>query len=91
MTREEAITMLANMRDGLHETGKDFPYRDKCIPYMKEACDMAIEALKQDSILDKIRAEIEALPKTYPFVNHIDMYVKVSDVTKIIEKYKAGE
>jgi hypothetical protein len=92
---------------------------------MKEACDMAIEALKQepcedeiiltkeeygqllsnefdngyakgyrealeqDSILDKIKAEIEALPKTYPFVNHIDMYVKVSDVTKIIEKYKA--
>jgi hypothetical protein len=124
MTREETITMLANMRDGLHETGKDFPYRDKCIPYMKEACDMAIEALKQepcedeiiltkeeygqllsnefdngyakgyrealeqDSILDKIKAEIEALPKTYPFVNHIDMYVKVSDVTKIIEKYK---
>jgi hypothetical protein len=126
MTREETITMLANMRDGLHETGKDFPYRDKCIPYMKEACDMAIEALKQepredeviltkkeyrelvssesdngyakgyrealeqkDSILDKIKAEIEALPKTYPFVNHIDMYVKVSDVTKIIDKYKA--
>jgi hypothetical protein len=126
MTREEGITMLANMRDGLHETGKDFPYRDECIPYMKEACDMAIEALKQepredeviltkkeygelvssefdngyakgyrealeqeDSILGKIKAEIEALPKTYPFVNHIDMYVKVSDVTKIIDKYKA--
>ena len=47
-----AITMLADMRDGLHETGKDFPYRDKCIPYMKEACDMAIEALRrQDRIL----------------------------------------
>ena len=48
------------------------------------------EALEQDSALDKIKAEIEALPKTYPFVNHIDMYVKVSDVTKIIDKYKAG-
>jgi hypothetical protein len=45
----------------------------------------------QEPILDKIKAEIEALPKTYPFVNHIDMYVKVSDVTKIIDKYKAGE
>jgi hypothetical protein len=43
----------------------------------------------RDSVLDKIKAEIEALPKTYPFVNHIDMYVKVSDVTKIIDKYKA--
>ena len=53
------------------------------------ALDKAIEALEQDSIFDKIKAEIEALPKTYPFVNHFDMYVKVSDVTKIIDKYKA--
>lgn len=54
MTRAEkiAITMLTDMRDGLHETGKDFPYRDECIPYMKEACDKAIEALRQqDRIL----------------------------------------
>ena len=40
-------------------------------------------------VLDKIRAEIEALPKTYPFVNHFDMYVKEDDVRKIIDKYKA--
>jgi hypothetical protein len=45
---------------------------------------------QREYLLNKIKAEIEALPKTYPFVNHIDMYVKVSDVTKIIEKYKAG-
>lgn len=38
--------------------------------------------------LDKIRAEIEALPKTYPFINHIDTYVKEDDVKKIINKYK---
>ena len=38
--------------------------------------------------LDKIRAEIEALPKTYPFINHIDTYVKEDDVKKIIDKYK---
>jgi len=46
---------------------------------------------QREYIFGKIRAEIEALPKTYPFVNHFDMYVKVSDVTKIIDKYKAGE
>lgn len=93
MTREEAIVMQKAMRDNLHETGKDYPYRDDMIPLMKESCDIAIKALEQDAILDKIKAEIEALPKTYPFVNHhIDMYVKavkVSDVTKIIDKYKA--
>lgn len=43
----------------------------------------------QEPILDKIRAEIEALPKTYPFANHIDMYVKENDVKNIIDKYKA--
>lgn len=47
--------------------------------------------LSKDCALDKVRAKIEALPKTYPFINHFDMYVKVSDVTKIIDKYKAGE
>ena len=39
-------------------------------------------------VLDKIRAEIEELPKTYPFVNHFDIYVKEDDVKKIIDKYK---
>lgn len=42
-----------------------------------------------DCILDQMRKEVEALPKTYPFINHFDMYVKVSDVEKIIDKYKA--
>ena len=34
-----------------------------------------IQAVPMDTI-DKIKAEIEALPKTYPFVNHLDKYVK---------------
>lgn len=46
------------------------------------------KALEQEPVLDKIKAEIEALPKTYPFVNHIDMYVKEDDVKKIIDEYK---
>ena len=40
-------------------------------------------------ILDMIRTEIEELPKTYPFINHIDTYVKEDDVKKIIDKYRA--
>lgn len=43
---------------------------------------------KDEMALDKIKSEIEALPKTYPFVNHLDVYVKVTDVMKIIDKYK---
>ena len=51
--------------------------------------DKAFKALEErDELLDKIRAEIEALPKTYPFVNHFDTYVKEDDVRKIIDKYR---
>lgn len=45
--------------------------------------------LESEDVLDKIRAEIEALPKTYPFINHIDAYVKEDDVKRIIDKHKA--
>ena len=46
------------------------------------------EAIVNGISLDKIKAEIEVLPKTYPFTNHIDTYVKEDDVKKIIDKYK---
>ena len=52
-------------------------------------CEKAEKYDKLVEILDKIRAEIEALPKTYPFLNHIYTYVKEDDVKKIIDKYKA--
>lgn len=42
----------------------------------------------QEPVLDKIRTEIETLPKTYPFINHIDTYVKEDDVKRIIDKYR---
>ena len=41
--------------------------------------------------IDDIKAEIQALPKTYPFVNHIDTYVKDADVIKIIERHCGGD
>ena len=44
-----------------------------------------------NAVLDKIRAEIEEMPKTYPFVNHLNTYVKDDDVIKIIDKYKEEE
>ena len=39
-------------------------------------------------VLSKIRAEITDMPKLYPFVNHIDTYVKEDDVLAIIDKYR---
>ena len=80
MTREEAIGQLRLT---------SWVQRDQGNNYLADAIDMAIEALSKESILDKIRAEIKALPKTYPFVNHIDTYVKEDDIMQIIDKYKA--
>ena len=39
-------------------------------------------------VLGKIRSEIADMPKLYPFVDHIDTYVKEDDVLAIIDKYK---
>lgn len=40
-------------------------------------------------VLDKMRAEIKSIsPKTYPFLNSTDRYVKEDDVLKIIDKYR---
>ena len=35
--------------------------------------------------LDDVKTEIVALPKIYPFVNHIDTYVKEDDVLEILD------
>ena len=40
-----------------------------------------------DKTLEEIRKEITDLPKTYPFINHIDTYVKTDDVIRIIDRH----
>ena len=42
-------------------------------------------------VLEDIKAEIKALPNTYPFTNHLDAYVKEADVMAIIDKHIGGE
>ena len=54
MTIKDAINLQEALMVGLHETGKDFPYRDELIPMMKESCKMAIEALKKQSQQENI-------------------------------------
>lgn len=81
MTREEALKLwlpvvVMGVSDGR-------------MPEVKEAVEMAVKALEQQPVLDKIISEIEQLPKTYPFVDHYDIYVKEEDVIKILIKYKA--
>ena len=44
-------------------------------------------AVRSSTPLDEIRQEINDLPKTYPFINHIDTYVKTDDVIRIIDRH----
>ena len=57
------------------------------------ALDMAIKALEQDSILDKVRAEIIArYPKNYagePELNGNACEFSLNQILQIIDKYKA--
>lgn len=41
--------------------------------------------------LDDVKEEIVALPKTYPFINHIDTYVKEDDVLQILANIGKAE
>ena len=54
-----------------------------------EFCEIAVKALEQEPILDKIRAEIEPTRKMYLEMNDIDWLNGCDYVLQIIDKYKA--
>ena len=71
MTREEAIKILYKVKTSGEES---------------HALVMAIKALEQEPIIDKIRAEIEHLTDTINVCYY--QYVNKIDVLQIIDKYK---
>ena len=54
---------------------------------LEELCKLAIKALEQEDMLDKIRAEIEQITDTMGV--SYNQYVSKIDVLQIINKYKA--
>ena len=54
---------------------------------LEELCKLAIKALEQEDVLDKIRAEIEQITDTMGV--SYNQYVSKIDVLQIIDKYKA--
>lgn len=49
------------------------------------------ESVRNGTPLDDVKAEIVALSKTYPFINHIDTYVKEDDVLQILDNIGKAE
>lgn len=77
MTREKAIEIMKQTKEVVND-------------YHQKAFAMAIKALEQEpktDVLDKIRAEIPKL--TCGDNEYLQALVKVADVIKCIDKYKA--
>lgn len=85
---EESINFLKGYLD-------EEVYTEKC----RNAHKMAIKALEQESIIDKIRAEIEQVSFTHNFEygeyygedTRQERIVNFNSVTQIIDKYKEGD
>ena len=85
MTREEAIKVIRKM---LAYT--DLSVRANLTSDMVEACRLAIKALEQEPILDKIRAEIERQEKWLMDAgyNAYNVDIAFSSIKLVVNKYK---
>ena len=89
MTRDEAIKMLRGMKaDNLNLD--DLYTKDKY-----EALDMAIKALKQESVLGSVRAVIEnhcgiAKENHCKYCSYCNSVMGVREILEVIDKYKTG-
>ena len=91
MKREEAVEIIKKwLMEGIYGLTKDRLgyiegwFRKKDV----EAFQMAIKALERESVLDKVREEVEQITDTIgvsynPYVNRIN-------VLQIIDKYRTG-
>lgn len=82
MLREEALFKVKDVLDEATE------YED-AVCYVtgddREWLELAIKALEQESVLDKIRAEIDDATEIH---SDGEFYIKNIDVKRIIDKYK---
>lgn len=79
MTKEEAIDIIKSVRNNTLDYKLD------------KALDMAIKALEQEPILDKIRTDLYKLyndrPSDYNHSQRTELFCKV---IKILDKYRKG-
>ena len=89
MTREEQLDWLYRLRSEIYV----YMPKEWLIP-MNDALDMSIKALEQESILDKIRAEIEEEKEAPPCFDDDNMFAYrtgLDDALYIIDKHIGGQ
>ncbi len=82
MTIEKAIEILKYNSNVIHKT-----INGETDPNEVEALDMAIKALEQEPILDKVRAEIDKIYEREG--NSVDCLNALNELKQFIDKYKA--
>lgn len=97
MTNKEAIEVLYMVRAYYASLTAGYPKGKDCkgigdvmCSEIANSCLMAIKALEQEPILDKIRAEIEDLDRFYDndyFSSNNDAMFKCNEVIAIIDRY----
>lgn len=84
MTREEAIKIIRKML-----ACTDLTVRANLNADMVSACNLAIKALEQKSVLEKIRAEIERERSFQRAIDEYDIATGLRKALEIFDKYKA--
>ena len=81
MTREEVKRYIGELKMYAKSQGWDEEYQI--------ACDVAMNELEQEPVIDKIRAEIEELKPNNPnFKGYFEQNVALNKVLEILDKYK---
>ena len=85
----DALNVLTEIRDKVKELPSVIPaekptYRKKAKRWKKKYL-----ALKTE--IEKMKAEIQNMPKTYPHTDHFDDYVKTNDVLVVIDRHIKNE
>ena len=94
MTREKiedirfiVIPFVVNILKGINYEGQGDSDAKEFIDDFNVIFDLAIKALEQEPILDKIRAEINTMPCAITSMKEV--YVNRDKVINILDKYKA--
>lgn len=97
MTREEILN-TPKIVDFMLDESVMADSREKLRKRLEKVCNLAIKALEQEPVLDKIRAEIEQLVSRYTIsrergcigqVEWEDRLIREVDILQILDKYKA--
>lgn len=90
MTREEATEELKILKENYWDDD-GYGHETKQYDDTMFALDMALKALEQEPIIDKVRVEVEKLDylSIEDGSDGYDRYIDQQDVLQILDKYKA--